>query len=517
MPLKHGTIPLKPATIQFYGSWDKRLFNYQSLDGIDTDTINVRYALKMINYDLLYLNSPDATIINTDEILSSNLSRDFINKVCSCNDGDLAFVPSCECGELSGLFYQGTVCHICKTEVTTAFVNKLAHSVWISIPDTFPPFVHPIWYHILNNTPGIGKNGIRLMDAILDIDADIPDTLQHIVTGKGFKWFYENHHRVIDELCNTVSYPKATRKYLAMVKLLYDKYKDCMFYRKIPILHKELHPVFTNDNNVKRADRTSKDILDVAYNMTALTLSRRNRTTNSKSFNRTFYKIYKAILNYHKSIIDIKLGDKMATIRHHCLGTRVHWSYRSVIVPIQGVHVADELELPWALVVNMFKLHILNKLMRRGYSINTAIGIHMNALISYNKLIDEILEEIIAECPWKGPAVLLGRNPTLKLFAIQTLFLTKIKKDIHDETIGISPLILENPNADFDGDELWGILLNENAAVNDFMALHPRESMLSVSSPEVSSSVSLSEQTLLMLHKFIHDSPMYEPIIVKTR
>ncbi len=62
----------------------------------------------------------------------------------------------------------------------------------------------------------------------------------------------------------------------------------------------------------------------------------------------------------------------------------------------------------------------------------------------------------------------------------------------------------------------WGILLNENGAVNDFMALHPRESMLSVSSPEVSSSVSLSEQTLLMLHKFIHDSPMYEPIIVKT-
>ena len=36
---------------------------------------------------------------------------------------------------------------------------------------------------------------------------------------------------------------------------------------------------------------------------------------------------------------------------------------------------------------------------------------------------------------------------TLKMHAIQLLFVTKIKTDIHDETLELSPLILTAPNA----------------------------------------------------------------------
>lgn len=409
--MSQSTIPLKPMSVQIFGSWDKAQPSFIKPDIKTADITNLRHALKLVNYDELFYRSPDAIIVNTNEILSANLSKEFVNKICSCNDGDIGFVPSCDCRELTGLFYQGTICPTCKTEVTTAFVDKLAHSVWIDIPEHFPPFIHPIWYNILDSIPGIGTRNSKLMSIILDTESEVPEYLERLITGKGFRWFYENHKRVLEGIFNMGGFPKNTRIELARVKKLYERFGDCLFYRKIPILHKELHPVLSTDNNVKQADRTSKEILDVVYDMTALILSKRNHTTNSATFNKNFLKIYKAILTYHRSIIDSKLGNKWAIIRHHCLGTRMHWSYRSVIVPIQGVHAADELELPWALCVNMFKLHILNKLMRRGYTINDAIGIHMRALIAYDKLIDEIFEEIIAECPWKGPALLLGRNP----------------------------------------------------------------------------------------------------------
>lgn len=402
---------LKPNTVRFFGSWDSKQPNISPLDNEGIDTINLKHALSMVDYNQLFLDSPDAIIANDDNILSSNLSKEFVDKVCSNNDGELAFIPSCECRELTGMYFSGSICPVCKTEVSSAFINKLAHSVWISIPDHFPPMINPIWYHILNGIPSIGSRGVKLMDAILDDTTNVPDQLQHIVTGRGFKWFYDNHETILDELFNAGGYNKAARQYIAWVKLLYKKFKHCMFFKKIPILHKELHPVLTNEYNVKQADRTSKEILDAVHDMTALALSKRNNTVSSKTFNRNFYKIYKTILGYHTSIIDNKLGDKMATIRHHCLGTRMHWSYRSVIVPIQGVHNADEIELPWALVVNMFKLHILNKLIKRGYDINKAVGAHMRALISYCPIIHGILQELIAECPWKGPVVLLGRNP----------------------------------------------------------------------------------------------------------
>ena len=103
----------------------------------------------------------------------------------------------------------------------------------------------------------------------------------------------------------------------------------------------------------------------------------------------------------------------------------------------------------------------------------------------------------------------------MKLLAIQLLYVTQIKTNIHDETLSLSPLILESANIDFDGDELWGICLNEMDAVNDFQSIHPRVGMLSVSSPEVSQDISLSDQTLLMLHKYVHSSPIYDPVIVK--
>ena len=155
---------------------------------------------------------------------------------------------------------------------------------------------------------------------------------------------------------------------------------------------------------------------------------------------------------YYREIVKEKLGSKSALIRHHNLGTRCHWSYRTVCTPITGPHEADELYLPYKLMVNALKLHILNVLVhRKRYTISEALIKHLRALVVFDQEVYDIMTQLIAECPWKGLPTLLGRNPTLKMFAIQLLFITRIKMDIYDETLSLSPLILSNSNIDFDG------------------------------------------------------------------
>lgn len=401
----------KPGAIQFYGSFDNEIRGYTPIDRETTDTSTLRYALNLINYDELYAQSPDAVIANSEDLLTSNISKEFVNRICQLNDGEIPFVPACECGEMKGLFFYGQKCNKCGTEVSSAFVNKLSHSVWISLPDHFPPFIHPVWYQVLNKSTGICNRTVKFMQMILDDTVPLPDYLQKHITGRGFKWFYDNHEAVFHMLFHEINWPKAKRRNIKILKYFYDKYKDCLFYRKIPVLHKELHPIINVDNSGRKVDKTSKNILDVIYDVAALTFSKRHNIVTRKSFNRSYLKIYDRILQYHRSIIEVKLGIKEAMIRRHNLGSRLHWSYRTVCIPISGVHKADELYMPWKLMVNAYKLQIINKLMKRGYDVNTSTNMILNALVNYSSLIYEILEELKRECPWKGFPVLIGRNP----------------------------------------------------------------------------------------------------------
>ena len=80
--------------------------------------------------------------------------------------------------------------------------------------------------------------------------------------------------------------------------------------------------------------------------------------------------------------------------------------------PIAGPHCADEIHLPWKLVVNALKLQIINVLVhRKRYTINNALYKHFKSLVQYDPEIDEIIETLMKECPWKGFPVTLGRNP----------------------------------------------------------------------------------------------------------
>ena len=162
-------------------------------------------------------------------------------------------------------------------------------------------------------------------------------------------------------------------------------------------------------------------------------------------------------------------------------------------------------------MVQSLKLEILNRLVSK-YNIdpNDAIYRHNKSFSQYDPIIAEIMNDLIKECPYKGLPLIFGRNPSLQHGAMQLFFITKFKTNIDDESISISPLVLSAPNADFDGDELWGIFLKEMDSVKQFMSMHPSNTMLSKNTLTVSNTVTLMDQTRIMQNNWLISDPYYQ-------
>lgn len=95
---------------------------------------------------------------------------------------------------------------------------------------------------------------------------------------------------------------------------------------------------------------------------------------------------------------------------------------------------------------------------------------------------------------------------SLKRGSIQLLYVTRVKPDIDDSTINISTLVLKDPNADFDGDALNGILLIEMDAARAFHVLHPAMRIRSTNSSEIGSNISLPSQSMIVLNSLLQST-----------
>ncbi|GJQ21140.1 MAG: DNA-directed RNA polymerase subunit beta' [Bacteroidia bacterium] len=142
-----------------------------------------------------------------------------------------------------------------------------------------------------------------------------------------------------------------------------------------------------------------------------------------------------------KSLSDMLKG-KHGRFRQNLLGKRVDYSGRSVIVvgPELKLH---ECGLPKDMAVELFKPHIIRKLIERGL---------VKTVKSAKKMVEkkgaevwDILDHII-----DGHPVLLNRAPTLHRLGIQAFQPVLVE----GKAIRIHPMVCTAFNADFDGDQM---------------------------------------------------------------
>lgn len=392
----------------------------------------------LVDYDQMFLSDPDAKIIPCGEqsAVTKNQTKEYIAALFQDGTKDLNFIASCECGNLVGNFYEGVTCKKCNTVVKTNFASELKFRAWLEIPQMkedphdpgfIPPILHPALYIILDRWLG-RSGGTSVLQALLDPDTDMPASLKNSGLGQGFRYFYNN----FDDIMNyfLTSYPplkapgaKARSQYIPD---LLKAYRHIAFFRHVPILNQSLH-LLTTSGTMIYSDDCSGAILKARIELSHMLYMYQNGPTGHKFIDQRVWAMYSAIVEYVKTISEVKLLGKKGYIRKLILGARLHCSARAVITPISGEHDCDELHIPWRMGVGLLKLEIINVLMNRyDYTMPEALAKQQRATVQYDEDIDMIMNTLIDECKnltevyvphlqasihAKGLPVLFGRNP----------------------------------------------------------------------------------------------------------
>lgn len=466
--------------------------------------------MSLIDFDGLFYSDPDARVIPCGEqsTISKSHAKEHIQNLFQDGTKDLNFVASCECGNLIGNFYEGVKCSKCDTVVQTNFAERLKFRLWLEIPDFCPPILHPVFYSVFDRWLG-NCDRINILSSLLNVDAELPPTLAKYGIGQGFKYFYENFDDIVNFFLNDFP-PLRKKKSTEDIPEFVQMYRPLAFIRHIPVLNQALH-LLTSSGTMMYSDECSAAILNCKIELSNMIYLHLNGPTNHKFLDLKMWNIYKSFIAYVAAIDQHKLYSKSGYIRKMIMGARLHCSGRAVIVPITEDHHYDEIHIPWKIGVTILKLEIINVLMNRhNLTMPEALAKHSGALAMYDPDIDDIMRILINECVeatgYRGLPFLVGRNPTLRLCSIQLLFATKVKNDFWDDTLGISPLIVTAPNADFDGDAQYLTPIKEMDTVPEFMNIHPSVAALGGNTPGISSDICITKQAAINLNCWLADT-----------
>lgn len=373
-------------------------------------------VLTLIDLDELFHNTPGARIINNDTLVSSKFSKEFNDAIYNNCDGDLGFVPTCQCGAVRGVSKEGSICPHCGTVCSTQFINKLSHMAWIGIPDHLPPVLHPVWYRVLSAWSSIGShNKTCVIDIILDPTLEPPDDLIPFLRGRGFQYFYEHFDEILDVMLT--KYPRTAKKPTARSIAVFAKhYRNIAFVRHLPVLHSSLHALKRGGDSQLYADPVSKEIMSAVIDLSAMVYSEHAIRTSPTQRDHVMFTVFKNVMDYYKELVTKKLNGKKALLRQHNFGSRIQWSFRTVITPHTDIRPIDEIVLPWGILLNGLKLQLINLLVSRKYkTVEQALNQIMRAFNNYDQEIDELITAIIDEFPDHKMPVVVGRNPNQEM------------------------------------------------------------------------------------------------------
>lgn len=460
-----------------------------------------------MDYDQVFMLDPEPNVIpvGTENAEGNQLTLEDIKKMmCQMSDGSLSFVAKCKCGKLTGNYNKDMICPDCHTKCVGAISEDVNFGAWMEIPREMPPLLHPVAYRILRAWMGkMSRRSEYLLDAFLDPHTDLPEPYAG-VCGQGMIYFskWDNFMSVI----NMVMQQHRGKKSAAdkVIQEFIDTYKWQMFTRHIPILNQSLH-ILTQSGTMTYDDDSLKHIFQTWLELNSAIMTIRHRSDVKETWiSEKTWSVYKCWMNYIDSIIEPKLTGKTGFIRKNMLGGRMNASGRGVIVPITRLHFADDIELPWKMVVGFYKLEIMNILENRfGWGVNKACDQFNLAVVRYIPEIDACLNILKDECPFVGFPVLMGRNPTLRHGAIQLWFSRRHKTDPKDNTVGMSPEALSCPNADFDGDSLYLLSLKELITVVDCMKIHPASTLLGGEGGELFPSVKMPSENAVSANNWL--------------
>lgn len=413
--------------------------------------------VKLVNYKKLYAESPNPVDLN--DLYLENPDVNVLDQIFAKSEGNIDYAPSCECGAYKGRIYEHHVCPFCLTPVESDFTSNFKPKNWVRIPEDMPPILHPRLYILLCSLGGrmrtkkksgkqVQKQNVKIIDYILDPDEILPDDLSIGIHGQGFTYFAEHMDEIMRFLL--LEHPKFSRmpKALALWEIYqHELEEDNLLIRRFPLLNPTFHPMHVR-GRLKTMDKIADVIMPVVVDMFHSSYANKHLVTGPHHADRALWEIYTQYIRYIRLIMEFRIGDKHALVRRHNVAARLHFTGRTVISPIVGRHMGDEIHLPWNIGMMILQPEIINLLCnRKGYSPADAINYFYKHINVHSDLLEWCFKTLIDECPSKGIPCIMNRNPTLIRESERLMYIVYVSPDVNDKTLKLPPLVCKGFNA----------------------------------------------------------------------
>jgi hypothetical protein len=409
--------------------------------------------LQVVDHDELFnsLKSPPIIVNNFD--LTSQEDMEKLNNLIytSYSDDSLEVLPTCDCGSLKGEYNVGLVCGNCETVCLSVTERPLESILWIAAPKGVDALINPeVWIMFSEAMTISGVNILEwLVNPIYKVPADKePPQLKKLrETGikRGINHFYRNFDEIMTYLVTARIVRKQKAKKRDELLQFVKENRHQIFSQHIPIPSK-LAFITENTPMGVYADTSMTPAVDAIR--TISTIENGITALNERYRQGRAMQAIGKLAEYYQTFYTDSLGPKSGWFRKHVFGSRLHFSFRAVISSLSAEHVYDECHLPWSLSVMFFKIHLVSKLLKRGFTPNECIKFLYEHTLKYHPLLDELFKELINEAPSGGIPIILQRNPTLTRLSAQRLRVTHVKQEPEINTVSLSVLILSGMNAD---------------------------------------------------------------------
>jgi len=461
------------------------------------------------NFDTYFIATEGDKIIINDLNYYTLSDTELLNKnLMTVYDSDsISTIPTCDCGYFKGNYKLNHMCSTCGTAVRDPF-HKVKPYLWLKALDAEHLFINPTFWMMLKTAIHKKIDYLRyLSDPKFNPPIDLPPYiigLKAIVGERTYSNLINNIENILVYLINHSAFKDYDKQEtLKDVLSLYIYNKPKLYSSYLPIINKKMF-VMENTNMGKFTNLAVSEVIDVVM-LWIKTVSDDELTPKRVSAT-TVNTISKLALLYD-DYFDKYLLKKPGAIRKHIYGARSHFTFRAVIISIPGPHQHDEIHVPWSIGVTAFRPHLINKLVnQRGYKYKDASALLYRSVKLHSHIIEELLNELINDAPNKRIPVILHRNPSLLQGSTQLVGISKFKNDPYDMCISMSILIAKSPNADFDGDELNVIILNDNFMAEEFKTLRPFYNVPDLSKPfSISGNLTLLSPANNILSNFLSD------------
>jgi len=462
------------------------------------ELINFNEVFKYLRRPPIIINDLPNDTKEAKAYITSIISSEFTQDMVS-------LLPSCSCGVTKGEFNAGVTCDVCKTEVISTVENEIEPLVWFRKPEGVISLINPMILMLLSRR--FTRSGYNIIHWLCDTryttkvkQPAILHKLTELGIPRGFNNFIQNFDQIMGILFSLREFGYRTGK-VSPLEIILSENRDKIFADYIPIPNKSLLIVERTNTGIY-IDNTIVEGIDTIESLVSIDKDFYDQNPKVKE-NRTAKALFK-LINFYDLFFK-STGVKEGHFRRHIFGTRTNFSFRCVATSLTGNHKYDEIEVPWCAGITVFRPHIVNKLLKRGYELNSIIGIIYSDINKYDPLLDEILQELINETPDKGIYVLLNRNPTLLSGSIIRVKITKFKTNPFDTTIGISILAVKSLNLDFDGDCLNISLSLDNNIAEQWYSLHPKFNIYEATNPyEISGNISIPKPVILTTSSWLN-------------